>query len=51
MGGVNAHPFFHVHINSFQITATPTDTADNYFLAGDWHNVMLNPNDNVNVRF
>ncbi len=50
MGGVNAHPF-HVHINSFQIAATPADTADNYFLAEDWHDVVLIPNPNVNVRF
>ena len=47
--GVNAHPF-HLHINPFQIVADPADTNGNYFLAGDWHDVLISPNANVNVR-
>lgn len=42
LGGVAAHPF-HNHINSFQLTTDAVDTHGNYFLAGDWHDVMLLP--------
>ena len=47
--GVNAHPF-HNHINSFQLTADPADTSNNYFLAGDWHDVWISPNNGAVVR-
>ena len=36
LNGVNAHPF-HLHINSYQITADPADTNGGYFLGGDWY--------------
>jgi len=49
LNGVNAHPF-HLHINSFQLTADPADTAGNYFLGGDWHDVLMSANNAVSVR-
>ena len=49
LNGVNAHPF-HLHINSFQIVADPADTAGDYFLAGDWHDVLMSGNNQVAVR-
>jgi FtsP/CotA-like multicopper oxidase with cupredoxin domain len=49
LGGVNAHPF-HNHVNHYQIVADPADTASDYFRAGDWHDVLINPNNNVQVR-
>ena len=47
--GINAHPF-HNHVNSFQLTADPADTASGWFRAGDWHDVLISPNNELNVR-
>jgi FtsP/CotA-like multicopper oxidase with cupredoxin domain len=47
--GVNAHPF-HMHVNSFQLTATPADDQEGYFAAGDWHDVLLLSNNAASVR-
>jgi len=50
LGGVNAHPF-HLHVNHFQLQADPADTNGDYFRAGDWHDVLMMPTNNINVRF
>jgi len=50
LGGVNAHPF-HLHVNHFQLQADPADTAGSYFLAGDWHDVLLMPSNNIDAKF
>jgi len=34
-----------------QIAEEPADTASDYFRAGDWHDVLLNPNNAVLVHF
>ena len=49
LDGVNAHPF-HLHINSFQIAEAPGDTSANYFLQGDWHDVLMSNNNALSVR-
>ena len=49
LDGVDVHPF-HIHINPFQLTADPTDTADDYFRAGDWHDVMLSLDQTMSIR-
>ena len=49
LNGVNNHPF-HLHINSYQIVSTPADSHGNYFLAGDWHDVLLSGNNALSVR-
>ena len=50
LSGVNAHPF-HLHVNHFQLQADPADTHGSYFLAGDWHDVLFMPTNNINVKF
>ncbi|KAL1519183.1 hypothetical protein AB1Y20_003443 [Prymnesium parvum] len=49
LNGVDAHPF-HNHVNSFQLLEDPADTANNYFRAGDWHDVLISPNGVLSVR-
>ena len=46
--GTNAHPF-HNHINSFQLV-TVADSANGYFQVGDWHDVLISPNNQMTVR-
>ena len=50
LSGIDAHPF-HLHVNHFQLTTTPTNTAGDFFQAGDWHDVIFMDDDAINVRF
>ena len=50
LDGVNAHPF-HLHVNSYQISAEPGDTQGDYFRLGDWHDTLISPNNGMSVRF
>lgn len=47
--GVSMHPF-HTHVNPFQIVNDPADTVDGYFRSGDWHDVVVSPNYQMDVR-
>lgn len=49
LSGVSTHPF-HSHVNSIQILHDPPDTFGGYFLAGDWHDVLITPNYQLDVR-
>ena len=44
------HPLHATARPLVQIVDEPADTASNYFRAGDWHDVLISPNANVNVR-
>lgn len=38
--GVNRHPF-HIHVNSYQLSGVTS--ATDFFMAGDWHDVLYAP--------
>ena len=50
LSGINAHPF-HLHVNSFQLATDPADTNGDYFKQGDWHDVLLLPDNAMDVVF
>ena len=50
LSGINAHPF-HLHVNSFQLATDPANTNGDYFKQGDWHDVLLLPDNAMDVVF
>ena len=48
--GSDGHPF-HLHVNSYQLSVDPIDTFDGYFQAGDWHDTIITPNDDISAHF